>query len=599
MIRIRKGPMDILKTDRFLHMKDVLGQSVDAIILSKMKEPLTSRLSMYKVGGLPGHSILEHLLTIKTVLARLEEMGEGIIFMVIDIISFFDKEDIYDCLETLEALNVNKKAARLWYLMNKNTRISVKTAFGETEEAEVGDCLGQGTAGAGLVSAANLDLGLQKYFNKSLNVMNYGDVKLQPLSYQDDIGTPCTGIEMARGQAQSMSRMLKEKSLEAHNDKSGILILGSKKYKDRMKKEFERSPILFNKFCLQTKSQDKYLGQLFQSDLRTSALATVIYRQGKIKGAAIEVKSIIEDFHMQAMGGLVAAWELWEKALIPSLLSGAGTWIGNIEEAISQCNKIQNFYWRTILKVPDSCPKLGLLCEPNMTDAKWRIWEAKCLLVLQIKGLEDGSLAKLVYQEAESRGWPGLGKEARQICQEIGIPDINIHNVRKSDIQKALKISHHTHMMSLFEGSNKLKDIKHDSFLNIQPYFDDKDLESARMKFKIRTQMLERIPGNYKNKYKYQENGLKCNLCLEEMTQAHCKICPERISIRKDLDLENLDDLVIYFKHILTDKSLRLYFTFGLEIQAESLEFFFGGSSLVSNMYMFYSIDSIYRYRYR
>jgi hypothetical protein len=33
-------------------------------------------------------------------------------------------------------------------------------------------------------------------------------------------------------------------------------------------------------------------------------------RQGKIKGAAIEVKSIIEDFHMQAMGGLVAAWEL-------------------------------------------------------------------------------------------------------------------------------------------------------------------------------------------------------------------------------------------------------------------------------------------------
>ena len=69
--------------------------------------------------------------------------------------------------------------------------------------------------------------------------------------------------------------------------------------------------------------------------------------------------------------------------------------------------------------------------------------------------------------------------------------------------------------------------------------------------------MLERIPENFKNKYKYQENGLKCNLCPEEMTQAHCNICPERISIRKDLDLKNLDDLVIYFKHILTDESLK------------------------------------------
>lgn len=244
MIWKRKGPMDILRNNRFLHMKDVLARSVDALIVNKMKEPLTSGLSMYQVGGLPGHSILEHLLTLKTVLARLEETGEGIVFLVIDIISFFDKEDIFDCLETLETLKVNKKAVRMWYQMNKNTKISVKTAFGITNEAEVGDCLGQGTAGAGLVSAANLDLGLQKYFNKSHNVMSYGNVKLQPLSYQDDIGTPCTGIEMARDQADKMSKMLQGKSLQAHDDKSGIIILGSDKYKDKMKKEVECSPII-------------------------------------------------------------------------------------------------------------------------------------------------------------------------------------------------------------------------------------------------------------------------------------------------------------------------------------------------------------------
>ena len=88
----------------------------------------------------------------------MEESGSGLIFFMMDIISFFDKEDIFDCLETLEQLDVNKKAAQMWYLMNKDTKISVKTTFGMTKEADVGDCIGQGTAGAGLVSAAKLEI---------------------------------------------------------------------------------------------------------------------------------------------------------------------------------------------------------------------------------------------------------------------------------------------------------------------------------------------------------------------------------------------------------------------------------------------------------
>ena len=35
MIWKRKGPMDILKNNRFLHMKDVLARSVDAVIVVK------------------------------------------------------------------------------------------------------------------------------------------------------------------------------------------------------------------------------------------------------------------------------------------------------------------------------------------------------------------------------------------------------------------------------------------------------------------------------------------------------------------------------------------------------------------------------------
>ena len=555
MLWKRKGSMEILKNNRFLHMKEVLARCVDAIIVNQMKEPLTSKLSIYQVGGLPGHSILEHLLTLKTVLARMEEIDGGIILLVMDIVSFFDKEDIFDCLNTLEILEVNKKAVRMWYLMNKDTKISIKTAFGMTKEAVIGDCLGQGTAGAGLVSAANLDMGLQKYFKQSREVMNYGQIRIQPLCYQDDVSSPCFNIEMAKKQAKMMTRMLKEKTLTAHPDKSGILLLGSKTYKEKMKRELKDSEIYLDNFHLKVKPQDKYLGQIFASDLSTSALATVKEREGRIKGAAIEVKAIIEDYQMQAMGGLVAAWELWERALVPSLLSGAGTWLGNIGEATTLCNKIQNFYWRTILKISSSCPKLALLCEPKMTDFKWRIYEEKCMLLLQIKCLEEGSLAKIIYEEAELNSWPGLGKDVRQICLDIGIPDLNCNIMTKQDIKKAIQHSHYEHMMQLFEGSSKLHDIKEDDFRSMQLYFNDKNLESARTKFKIRTKMLEKIPGNFKNLYKNQENGLKCDLCPDEMTQNHCLICPERLELRKNLDMKNLDDLVSYFGQLLSDRS--------------------------------------------
>ena len=234
MIWKRKGPMEILRNNRFLHMKEVLARCVDALVVRQMKEALITRLSIYQVGGLPGHSTLEHLLTLKTVLARMEEIGGGLIFLSMDIISFFDKEDKFDCLNTLEQLDVNKKAVRIWYMLNKITQISVKTAHGITQEADVGDCLGQGTAGAGLVSAANLDLGLQKLFNKSNKVMHFGNVRLQPICYQDDVATMCASVDMAKSQAESLSQILKEKTLQAHPDKSGLLILGAKQYKTKI-----------------------------------------------------------------------------------------------------------------------------------------------------------------------------------------------------------------------------------------------------------------------------------------------------------------------------------------------------------------------------
>ena len=52
-------------------------------------------------------------------------------------------------------------------------------------------------------------------------------------------------------------------------------------------------------------------------------------------------------------------------------------------------------------------------------------------------------------------------------------------------------------MMKQFQSSKNLEDIKESNFDDIQPYFNDKNIENARIKFRIRTKMLKKVPGNF------------------------------------------------------------------------------------------------------
>ena len=181
----------------------------------------------------------------------------------------------------------------------------------------------------------------------------------------------------------TLAAMLQEKCLESHLDKTCFIVCGSRKYKQMVEKNLARNPLMFGQFTIKQKDSDKYLGQVLHGGVfEESAGATVREIMGRIKGATMEIKSIVEEFQMQAVGGMMAAWELWDKALIPS---GAGTWLGDCREAIKLCDNLQNFFWRVLLKVPESCPKVALRCETQMMGMKRRIWEEKVFLLLRIK----------------------------------------------------------------------------------------------------------------------------------------------------------------------------------------------------------------------
>ena len=109
--------------------------------------------------------------------------------------------------------------------------------------------------------------------------------------------------------------------------------------------------------------------------------ATINSRLEKVHGRMLKAKAMMEDFKLQAIAGMEGAWILWERAIIQTLLSGCGGWIGIGKKTYEKLDGIQN----DILKMINSCnpttPKPLLRIQAGMCSMKHRVWIEKLCVV--------------------------------------------------------------------------------------------------------------------------------------------------------------------------------------------------------------------------
>jgi len=89
-------------------------------------------MSRFQIGGSAGHRPQEFIFVVRSVIQLYVIMNIVIIVMCWDIQKYFDKEILRDGMNSLHNANVNKKLYRLWYNLNKNTKIRVSTGLGYT-----------------------------------------------------------------------------------------------------------------------------------------------------------------------------------------------------------------------------------------------------------------------------------------------------------------------------------------------------------------------------------------------------------------------------------------------------------------------------------
>ena len=241
-----------------------------------------------------------------------------------------------------------------------------------------GPVTGQGGGGAALASALNLDMGVNTYFQGSKDEECYGRVKLQPLIFVDDLLRGAKDVNCLRAGCLKLDYVLRSKQLEAHPTKSGILIFGSEQFKAKAQSEIREAPVMMGKIIMKEKINEAYLGDILCSEgLRASTEASIRARVAKVKGSIYELRSIIEDFRMQVVGGMKAAIELYESCIVSSLLTNSGTWTDITDKEIKLLEDQQDTFCRALLQVPVSTPKASLRAVFGLVDLKHRVMEAK------------------------------------------------------------------------------------------------------------------------------------------------------------------------------------------------------------------------------
>ena len=551
-----KGPRENLDNNRNIHTKLDIPKFFGHIVATAAKPNIFKHMSPYQIGTKPGHRVQEHLFVIKSVIGLAELNNTAIALQLWDLSKYFDRESLADGLNELYKNQVKGKVYRLLYEMNKDTRISVRTSVGITEQRETGEGWGQGTIEGAICSAVNLDNGVRDFFVSSECEVSYGDLALSPLLFQDDVARVCLDPLSAQSGNDRMEAMAETKLLDFNTDKSCIIIIGRGKTRKQLENDFSKTPPLLYGTKMKQVAQEKYLGdQINCGGLAASAAATVGKRKGIVFPKIFEIKAVIDDCRSHVTGGIMTGLDIWEMAVIPFLLNNCDSWTGISDSTIVELDNLQNLFYRVLLEVPTGCPIPMLYWDCGGLLMKNRILKKKLLFLHHIATLEEDAIAFQVYSVQKRLELPGLLQECQEFLVKFDILDVIEYSSGqwKKLVEKNIIEKNKTDLLETVKGKYKkisYEELSTETF-ELKPYMRQLSISLARDKFRLRSKMTRTVKFNFPSDKKFRADMWRCWHCPSIDSQAHVRVCPAYQEFRLNKDLDNDKDLVLYFRQVI------------------------------------------------
>ena len=184
------------------------------------------------------------------------------------------------------------------------------------------------------------------------------------------------------------------------------------------------------------------------------------------------------------------------------------------------------------------------------------VWIEKVMLILHIRNLEDGAIAKRIYEEQKEKNWPGLVAETEQICKELKIESVNKTNQSKKNYRKIVTEACHKlneeRLRKEAENKVKCQRIMKEPY-GRKKYIDGKIIQKVREQFRTRVG-LQAFAGNYSHDKRFSKTQWKCRCENSIESEVHLLEgqCPVYGNLRdKYDDLENDENLIKLFNEIL------------------------------------------------
>ena len=161
-----------------------------------------------------------------------------------------------------------------------------------------------------------------------------------------------------------------------------------------------------------------------------------------------------------------------------------------------------------------------------------------------------------MYEEQLKNGYPGLVREAQELCEKMGIPDITKERIKdpskaqlKSRIKEAVEKNNGKELKGDMERYEKLEVMKKEDYEQ-KDYLSNLSLEQARTLFRVRTRTIP-CKFNQSSDRGNRESLWQCRACGYVETQTHIMHCPAYKDLREGKSLDSDEDIAEYFGKVL------------------------------------------------
>ena len=545
----KKGSALDLKNMRFVHLRSWRSKLLEALVTQKMKSNIVESTPKIQLGGMPEASSVEHLVTLKTWMKMKEDKKENGIFQVFDMKKFFDKESLLDCMNTLEKdAKIDNKSYRIWYKLNAETRISVRTSVGDSAEKCIVDSIGQGSAGASLVSSLNIGCAIDKTF-KYKYTARVGHQRLNSLIFQDDISKMNDDLKQAMEGCEKIDETLRKKLLSVNHDKSKYLLIGTNRFRKGIQKKLQKKPMTMGGVEIGHSEKEKYLGDIInEKGCIESIWDTIKERKRKLVSRSEEIVQLANNPMMTGLGHSKTAFNLFEAQIIPSLLNNAESWIGMTNKQIKELQDFQDIFTRKVLHLAPSTTKALINWDIGMMPMKWRVASKKLQFIRKISLKDHNNIAKGVLMEEVLQGINGLATECGKIANEIGLENLMLYQYSKKDIKEAVKAAMKKEFLEEMQSSVKVSDRLSDDPED-NSYINKMSLPKVRVWIRYRARATAGVKGNFRHSH---VNNMSCRLCSQDSdeTQEHLQLCEGTRFERRGLDLTDWRGLLDFWRRM-------------------------------------------------